>query len=470
MRYLSTRGTASELDFTSVLLAGLARDGGLYVPKQWPSFTATEWQSMAGLSYQEVAFRVMKPFVGNAIADSDFRAMIEDSYKGFHHPAVAPLKQIGANEWLLELFYGPTIAFKDYALQLLGRLFDHSLKQAGRRAVIVGATSGDTGSAAIEACRDREALDIFILFPYGKVSDFQRKQMTTVQSKNVHAIAIDGSFDDAQAIVKSLFNDLEFRDKMGLAAINSINWARIMAQVVYYATTILAIGGAKRRVDFAIPTGNFGNIYAGYVAKQMGLPIGRLVLATNQNDILARWLATGEMKAAAVKPSISPSMDIQVSSNVERLIFELFGRDSAKLNGFMEEFAAKGSAKLPESIMLEVRKLFHGYAVDDETTTATMRREWLATGEQLDPHSAIAVQALRNERERQQSIDEKAAPLVALACAHPAKFSAAVQNALGQKARVPTYLADIETKSESSHRLPATAVAVKDYIVANCKL
>ncbi|MDI9408399.1 MAG: threonine synthase [Candidatus Pacebacteria bacterium] len=464
MLYQTTRGAAPELDFTGVLLTGLARDGGLFVPSHWPKFSVQDWQAMVGLPYAEVAKKLMAPFVEGSIPQADFAAMVDDTYRNFYHPAVAPLTQIGGNEWVLELFHGQTIAFKDYALQLLGRLFDYSLTRAKRRAVIVGATSGDTGSAAIEACRDREAIDIFILFPHGKVSEFQRRQMTTVTSKNVHAIAIDGSFDDAQAIVKGLFNDHDFRDEVGMAAINSINWARIMAQIVYYATSSLSLGAPSRQVDFVVPTGNFGNIYAGYAARQMGLPIGRLVLATNQNDILARWLASGTMATAPVKPSISPSMDIQISSNVERLIYELFDRDSTRLNGFMTEFAKSGKASMPDGIMSNLRTLFHGHAVDDKTTLETMRSVYDSTGEKLDPHSAIAVHALLLERSGSESPAEKQAALVALACAHPAKFADAVTRAYGQPVPPPKFLSGIESRPERNYHLPGTTTAVKEFI------
>ena len=327
MRYVSTRGDAPVLGFDEVLLTGLARDGGLYMPEAWPRLGQAELKALAGRPYAEVATAVLKPFVGGAIADDDLRAMAEDTYRGFGHPAAAPLKQLDANLFLMELFHGPTLAFKDYALQLVGRLFDHVLKARRQRVTIVGATSGDTGSAAIEACRDRDAIDIFILHPKGRISEVQRRQMTTVDARNVHNIALEGTFDDCQDLVKAMFNDTAFRDELQLSAVNSINWARIAAQVVYYVTAALALGAPARKVTFAVPTGNFGNVFAGYAALQMGLPVERFIIGSNRNDILARLIATGEMAMAPVEPSLSPSMDIQVSSNFERLLFELYGRN-----------------------------------------------------------------------------------------------------------------------------------------------
>ena len=323
MLYVSTRGTAPRLGFEEAMLAGLARDGGLYVPESWPTMTPAEIAALAGLPYPEAAFRVMRPFVADAFPEPEFRAILARAYAGFRHPAVAPLVQLGPNDWLLELHHGPTLAFKDVAMQLIGGLFEASLKRSGRRITIVGATSGDTGSAAIEAFRGREGIEVFILFPDGRVSEVQRRQMTTAAEANVHALAIAGDFDDAQARVKDMFNDHAFRDGVGLAGVNSINWARVLAQTVYYFTSAVALGAPHRPVSFTVPTGNFGDIFAGWVAKRMGLPIDRLVIATNQNDILHRTLETGEHRRAGVRPSISPSMDIEVSSNFERLLFEL---------------------------------------------------------------------------------------------------------------------------------------------------
>ncbi|HEX2115346.1 MAG TPA: threonine synthase, partial [Alphaproteobacteria bacterium] len=381
MRYVSTRGDAPVLSFDEVLLAGLARDGGLYVPEAWPRLGHAELKSLAGRPYSEVAAAVLKPFVGGTIADADLAAMATETYRGFGHPAVAPLKQLDANLFLLELFHGPTLAFKDYALQLVGRLFDHVLKARGQRATIVGATSGDTGSAAIEACRDREAIDIFILHPKGRTTEVQRRQMTTVASANVHNIALEGTFDDCQDLVKAMFNDPAFRDDLQLSAVNSINWARVAAQVVYYITAALALGAPARKVGFAVPTGNFGNVLSAYVALQMGLPIERLVIGSNRNDILARLLASGEMATAPVEPSLSPSMDIQISSNFERLLFELCGRNGATVRDLMQRFRKTGRMKLTPTRHARLTKLFAGARVDDEATLATIRRVYQQTGE-----------------------------------------------------------------------------------------
>jgi threonine synthase len=459
VRYVSTRGSAPTLAFDEALLTGLARDGGLYVPAQWPEFSEATWRDLRGARYAEIALKIMAPFVGNAIARDTLESIVEQTYRGFNHTAVAPLKQIGSNDWLLELFHGPTLAFKDYALQLLGRLFDHVLAAQGKRAAILGATSGDTGSAAIEACRDRAALDIFILFPHGRVSEFQRRQMTTVMAGNVHAIAIDGTFDDAQAIVKSLFNDLSFRDEVSLAAINSINWARIMAQIVYYATAALSLGAPDRPVSFAVPTGNFGNIYAGYAAKRMGLPIDRLVMGSNRNDILTRFMETGTMSVGTVEPSISPSMDIQVSSNFERLLFELLGRDGAAVTALMAEFQRTGAMSLGANVMAEARALISAARVDDETTRAVIARVHKATGEILDPHTAIGVEAARLRR------GDTRVPMISLACAHPAKFADAVRSALGVEAPIPDRLKPMMTADERVTRLPATADAVRNFMI-----
>ena len=340
MQYISTRGGAPRLDFEAAMLAGLARDGGLYVPETWPRLSPGEIAALAGLPYEEVALRVMRPFMGDAFAEDELRGIIARAYAGFDHAARVPLVQVGPNDWLLELFHGPTLAFKDVAMQLIGQLFEASLKRSGRRITIVGATSGDTGSAAIEAFRGREGVEVFILFPAGRVSEVQRRQMTTPTEANVHALAIDGDFDDAQARLKDLFNDHAFRDGVGLAGVNSINWARVLAQTVYYFTAAVALGAPHRPVSFSVPTGNFGDVFAGYVAKRMGLPIDRLVIATNQNDILHRTLACGEHRRAKVLPSISPSMDIQVSSNFERLLFDLYDREGAAVAALMGELGA----------------------------------------------------------------------------------------------------------------------------------
>jgi threonine synthase len=458
MRYVSTRGTAPILDFEGVLLAGLARDGGLYVPESWPRQTDAFWRDLAGLPYHEVCARIMTPFVGDSLSQAELAALTQDAYAGFRHKAVAPLTQMGPDRWMLELFHGQTIAFKDYALQLLGRLFDHFLAKRGRRIAVLGATSGDTGSAAIEACRDRAAIDIFILFPHGRVSDVQRRQMTTVPSQNVHALAVDGSFDDCQDIVKALFNDHAFRDRVNLAAINSINWARIIAQTAYYAASAVAIGAPDRAVSFSVPTGNFGNVFAGYVAKQMGLPINRFLIGTNRNDVISRFFNQGEMRLTPVEPSLSPSMDIQVSSNLERLLFELYDRDGAALGRDLTRFRSESHFSLSANALTAARKEFAAIKVDDAETLAAMRRVYEETGQVIDPHSAIAQAAT-------QSLGMASdGPIISLACAHPAKFPDAVIQATGITPTLPPHLDGLMTASERVTRLPNDPAAVAAYL------
>ena len=380
MKYISTRGRAPILDFDEVLLAGLARDGGLYLPEHWPTFSAEAIRNMRGMPYHEIATRVMAPFVEGCLDFATLSRISEQTYDAFTHPAVAPLRQIGHSQWVLELFHGPTLAFKDYALQLVGRLFDHVLSKKGQRITIVGATSGDTGSAAIEACRDREAVDIVILHPKGRVSEVQRRQMTTVLSSNVRNLAVEGTFDDCQDLVKALFNDLEFRDRHALSAVNSINWARIMAQIAYYFSSALALGAPDIVPAFAVPTGNFGNVFAGWAARRMGLPIERLIVGSNRNDILTRFFAIGTMTADGVVPSLSPSMDIQVSSNFERAMFEYLGRDGAAVERMSTEFRATGKMAMPQGIWESMKGVFEGYRFDDGATLDIMRtlaaQEW----------------------------------------------------------------------------------------------
>jgi threonine synthase len=458
LRYVSTRGEAPVLGFDEVLLTGLARDGGLYVPEAWPRLSHTELKALAGRPYAEVAAAVLKLFVGDTIAEADLRAMAEDTYRGFGHPAVAPLKQLDANLFLMELFHGPTLAFKDYALQLVGRLFDHVLRQRRQRVTIVGATSGDTGSAAIEACRDRDAIDIFILHPKGRTSEVQRRQMTTIDARNVHNVALEGTFDDCQDLVKAMFNDTAFRDEMQLSAVNSINWARIAVQVVYYVTAALALGAPARKITFAVPTGNFGNVFSGYAALQLGLPIERFIIGSNRNDILARLIAGGEMATAPVEPSLSPSMDIQVSSNFERMLFELCGRNGATIQDMMRRFRKTGRMKLTATRHARLRKLFTGARVDDETTLAVIRRVFERTGETVDPHTAVGLEAVR------LAGTEIAAPVVALATAHPAKFPDAVARATGERPLLPPRLADLYERPERVTALPNELRAVQDFI------
>jgi threonine synthase len=458
LRYLSTRGQAPALGFEEVLLAGLARDGGLYLPEAWPRFSAAALRALRGLSYPELARRVMAPFLGGRIAEADFAAMVADSYAGFDHSAVVPLRQLAAEEWLLELFHGPTLAFKDLALQLVGRLFDHVLKQRGERVTIVGATSGDTGSAAIEACRGREAVDIFILHPEGRVSEVQRRQMTTVDAPNVWNIAIQGSFDDCQDLVKAMFNDQPFRDALRLSAVNSINWARIMAQIPYYVWAAVALGAPEREIAFAVPTGNFGNVYAGYAARAIGLPVAQLVVGSNRNDILARFFASGAMEIRGVEPSLSPSMDIQVSSNFERLLYDLLGRDGARVAAAMRGFRETGRLATEPGAWRELGRLFAGHRLDDEATLAAIRAIHRETGELLDPHSAIGVAAGRAARR------DPAVPLVALATAHPAKFPDAVAAATGIRPALPPRLASLREKPERLARLPARLAPLQAFL------
>ncbi len=463
MRYISTRGVAPALNFDSVLLAGLARDGGLYVPSAWPRLSAAEWRKLQGRPYVEIAQRLLQPFVGPALSQRDLNAIIADSYRGFDHPAVAPLRQIADNDWLLELFHGPTLAFKDYALQVVGRLFDHVLKKQRARTTIVGATSGDTGSAAIEACRDRDAIDIFILYPQGRVSDVQRRQMTTVPSANVHAIAVEGTFDDCQDMVKAMFNDTAFRDRLHLSAVNSINWARIAAQIVYYASAALALGAPGRPVAFSVPTGNFGNVFAGYGAKRMGLPVERFVIGSNRNDILHRMLTTGTMKMETVEPSLSPSMDIQVSSNFERLLFELSGRKGKAVTAMLERFRADRSLKLPRDQYAVLKKLFTAARADDEKTLATIKRVYDTTGMLIDPHTAVGIVASEAQR------GNRAVPMVSVATAHPAKFPDAVEKATGIRPPLPPHMADLMQRKERITVLPNDLRRVQDYVSTHAK-
>ncbi|PKU23987.1 threonine synthase [Telmatospirillum siberiense] len=458
MSYHSTRGQAPALAFDDVLLAGLARDGGLYLPEAWPRFSEADLAGLAGLSYQQVAVRVMQPFLDGSIAEDDFAALVAETYAGFDHAAVAPLTQLGRNDWLLELFHGPTLAFKDYALQLLGRLFDHVLTKKGRRVTIVGATSGDTGSAAIEACRDRAAVDIVILHPKGRTSEVQRRQMTTVTSANVRNIAIEGTFDDCQDMVKAMFNDQPFRDQLNLSAVNSINWARIMAQIVYYFAAGTALGAPHRPISFAVPTGNFGNVYAAFAARRMGLPIRQLVVGSNSNDILTRFFESGVMSKNKVVPTLSPSMDIQVSSNFERYLFDLFGEDAARVVDFMERFRRDGRFEVGETMLANINSLFQGYRLDDEATSGVIRKLYEETGELLDPHTAIGVAAGRARRR------DASTPMVALATAHAAKFPDAVEAATGIRPALPSRLGDLFERPERYDVLPNDLETVKDYV------
>ncbi|NTJ63481.1 threonine synthase [Agrobacterium rhizogenes] len=457
MDYISTRGEAPALGFCDALLAGLARDGGLYVPREWPVLTKKEIRGFRGKSYQDVAFAVLSPFTNGEIPADVFRGMIDDAYATFRHPAVAPLVQTGPNSFVMELFHGTTLAFKDVAMQLLARLMDYALEKRGQRATIVGATSGDTGGAAIDAFAGRERTDIFILFPHGKVSPVQQRQMTTSTAANVHALAVKGNFDDCQNLVKAMFNDAAFRDKVKLSGVNSINWARIMAQVVYYFTTAVALGGPDRKISFTVPTGNFGDIFAGYVAKRMGLPIERLIIATNENDILARMLKTGRYEMRSVKATTSPSMDIQISSNFERLLFEANGRDASKVRAAMESLKQSNGFSISEEALKLIKKDFRAGRASEKQVAETIRKTLADTGYLLDPHTAIGV-FIAGKNERPTS------PMVTLATAHPAKFPAAVKSASGIDPALPTWLAGLMTREERFDILDPELKAVESFI------
>ena len=458
MKFVSTRGTAPELGFEDVLLTGLARDGGLYVPGEWPALSADDISAMAGGSYQDIAFQVMAPFVRDEIPDEEFRTLIDDAYRTFAHKAVTPLVQLGPNDWLLELFHGPTLAFKDVAMQLLGRLIDRALTARGQRATIIGATSGDTGGAAIEAFRGRNAVDIFILFPKGRVSDVQRRQMTTPTEENVHAIELDGTFDDCQDMVKALFNDHDFRDRNALAGVNSINWGRIMAQVVYYFTAALSLGAPYRKISFTVPTGNFGDIFAGYVAKRMGLPIERLVIATNENDILARMLHTGNHELGGVMATSSPSMDIQVSSNFERLLFEAYGRDGEAVRRLMDGLKQSGSYTVESEPLEMIRASFDAGSCSEEQNAEQIGKTMRETGLLVDPHTAVALH-VADEVQRERSV-----PMVILSTAHPAKFPAAIEAALGTPPPEPHSVTEQRQMKERFEPLPNDKKSVATFI------
>lgn len=461
MRYISTRGQAPVLDFADVLLAGLASDGGLYVPEELPKFSQEEIASWAGLSYADLAFKVIRPFIGDSIADADFKRMVDETYAVFNHQAVAPLVQIDSNEFVLELFHGPTLAFKDFALQLLGRLMDHILKQRGERLVIMGATSGDTGSAAIEGCRHSDHLDIFILHPYNRVSEVQRRQMTTVLADNVFNIALEGNFDDCQEMVKDSFADQDFLGGLKLGAVNSINWARIMAQIVYYFSAALTLGGPHRPVSFSVPTGNFGDIFAGYLAKQMGLPIDQLIVATNRNDILHRVISGNDMSRGTLEHTLSPSMDIMVSSNFERLLFDVYGQDGAAVADLMARFKTE-SVCLGEGEWQRVRELFSSYAVDDQTTCDVIAEVYKATEYLLDPHTAIGVKAARECR-RDTSV-----PMVTLATAHPVKFPEPVVQAGLEAPGLPSHMTGLFEREERLQVLDNDLKVIQQYVATHC--
>ena len=460
MKYISTRGQAPALNFEEVLLAGLASDGGLYVPEELPKFSQEEIASWAGLSYAELAYKVIKPFVDDCVADDDLKQMIDETYAGFNHSAVAPLKELGSNEWVLELFHGPTLAFKDFALQLLGRLMDYALTKRNERLVIMGATSGDTGSAAIEGCRHSDHLDIFILHPHNRVSEVQRRQMTTILEDNVFNIALEGNFDDCQQMVKDSFADQGFLKGLKLGAVNSINWARIMSQIVYYFSASLAVGGPHREVSFSVPTGNFGDIFAGYLAKQMGLPIKQLVVATNRNDILHRVISGNDMSKGQLEHTLSPSMDIMVSSNFERMLFDVYDRDGAAISDLMDRFKSE-PVQLDGARWEKVRELFDSYAVDDETTCEVIKEVHAQTGYLLDPHTAIGVKAAR-ECNRDASV-----PMITLATAHPVKFPEPVVKAGLESPQLPAHMTDLFEREERVEVLANELSTVQQFIASH---
>ena len=455
MHYISTRGAAPILTFGEAMMTGLARDGGLYVPEAVPVFSKAQFAALAGRPYEEIAFAVMKPFMGDTFTDDEFRGLIASAYSGFGHPARAPLKQLAPNHFLLELFHGPTLAFKDFAMQLIGQMMQAALAKSGQRITIVGATSGDTGSAAIEAFRGLAHVDVFILFPYGRVSEVQRRQMTTPVEANVHALAMDGDFDDCQARVKDMFNDFDFRDGVRLAGVNSINWARVLAQVVYYVSSALSLGAPERSVSFTVPTGNFGDIFAGYIARSMGLPIEKLVIATNQNDILDRAIRTGAYETDGVKPSISPSMDIQVSSNFERALFDAYGRDGAAVARLMGELKL-GGFRISQGALQMLRATFASGRCSEPETSATIKWTLAATGELLCPHGAVAVKVA------EEHLGD--APMITLATAHPAKFPDAVQAASGLRPALPPHMADLYQRPERVTRVPNDLGALQSLV------
>ncbi|MFZ1773606.1 MAG: threonine synthase [Rhizobiaceae bacterium] len=457
MRYVSTRGQAPVLGFQDVLLAGLARDGGLYVPQEWPHFSQADIRAMRGLTYPELAERLLLPFLGGEIEADVFGKIVREAYAGFRHEATCPLVQTGSNLFVLELFHGPTLAFKDVAMQLIARLMDHVLAKRGQRAVIVGATSGDTGGAAIEAFAGRQRTDMFILFPEGKVSPVQQRQMTSSTAANVHALAIKGNFDDCQDLVKAMFNDHAFRDGIGLSGVNSINWARIMAQIVYYFSSALSLGAPDRPVSFTVPTGNFGDIFAGYAARRMGLPIEKLVIATNDNDILVRTFETGRYEMAGVTATTSPSMDIQISSNFERLLFEAGGRNSAEVQAAMDSLKQSGAFTIGARALDAIRTGFSAGRSNMKETAATIASALAKSGYLADPHTATALKVAAG-------FGATDVPMVVLSTAHPAKFPDAVKAASGVYPALPAWLSDLMERKERFTTLSSDLKMVEDHI------
>jgi threonine synthase len=460
MRYVSTRGAAPALDFEGALIAGLAADGGLYLPEAWPSLRPDEVRALRGLSYAEAAARIMAPFTQGSFSLEELRELTHQAYSRFGHAAVAPLRQLGPNDWLLELTHGPTLAFKDYALQLVGLMFDRVLARRGERLTILGATSGDTGAAAIAACEGRANLEVFILYPEGRVSEVQRRQMTTVAAPNLHAVAIEGTFDDCQDIVKTLFAEHGFRQEARLAAVNSINWARVMAQIVYYVTSAVALGAPDRAIAFSVPSGNFGNVFAGFAALRMGLPVERLIVGSNRNDVLTRFFDTGAMSLGQVHPTVSPSMDIQVSSNFERFLFELHARDGAAVAALLGKLRKEGRFEVAEDKLSQARRWFAAARFFDDDTLRAIAETYHRTGIVVDPHTAVGILAAEARRPAPQ------VPVIQLATADPAKFPDAVQKATGLRPELPPALADLHRRPERRRLLPNDATAVRDFISA----
>ena len=465
MKYISTRSNAHPVDFKDVLLSGLAPDGGLYIPETWPRFTLQDFESWRGLPYADLAFQIMRPFIGGSIPDADFKRMVDAAYAAFHHPDITPLHKLSDDLYILELFHGPTLAFKDVALQMLGQLFDHVLTEKNEHAVIVGATSGDTGSAAIEAMRRSARAHVFMMHPAGRVSEVQRRQMTTVLAGNIVNIAIKGDFDDCQAQVKKLFADQDFVSRLRaknfrLSAVNSINWARIMAQIVYYVYTALKIGAPERKIRFAVPTGNFGNVYAAYCARQMGLPIGDLLIATNKNDIVSRFFQTGRLEKHETHPTLSNAMDIQVSSNFERFLFDLLGRDADKTANAMHEFATAGRYIIAPGLHNKAQGIFASASVSDDETLQTIQSIYRDFHYIADPHTAVGLCAAA----KNPVVDDVAT--IALACAAPAKFPEAVEKAIGIKPDLPPQLTDLHDREERVFALANDHAAVKEFILS----
>jgi threonine synthase len=461
MRYLSTRGSDTDQSFSDILLSGLAKDGGLYVPESWPQMASTFWAQAAGRPFADVAADILLKFTGGQPGKEALLKNTRAAYGAFRHPATCPLIQIADNTFILELFHGPTLAFKDVAMQTLARLMDDELRARGQRATIVGATSGDTGGAAIEALRGLSSIDVFILFPHGRVSDVQRRQMTTVADKNIHALAVEGTFDDCQALVKAMFNDTAFRKEQQLSGVNSINWARIAAQIPYYVTAAASLGAPHRPIRFAVPTGNFGDVFAGYVAQNMGLPIEKLIVATNSNDILARTLETGRYEVRGVVPTASPSMDIEVSSNFERLMFDTMDRDASAVSAAMQSLKSEGQFTLPAKALETIRSNFAAERASEPETMATIKRVWEEAGYLLDPHTAVGLAAAQKIEQK-----DKTVPLVVLATAHPAKFPAAVEKASGKFPDLPTHLADLHQREEHFTRLENDLPTIQNFIRA----